>query len=114
MSRHGGLARPAPAPHWGHVLVDGGASDPTARVLPMAETQALLDTLVESLPRARLLVLVTYRPEYQHGWGSKTYLLHAGAPAWHAPRGPVLGPALCISNSYVLCFTRPALSALAH
>jgi tetratricopeptide (TPR) repeat protein len=38
-----------------------------------AETHALLDTLVESLPRARLLVLVTYRPEYQHGWGSKTY-----------------------------------------
>jgi predicted ATPase len=38
-----------------------------------AETQALLDTLVESLPRAQLLVLVTYRPEYQHGWGSKTY-----------------------------------------
>jgi tetratricopeptide (TPR) repeat protein len=38
-----------------------------------AETQALLDTLVESLPRARLLMLVTYRPEYQHGWGSKTY-----------------------------------------
>ena len=38
-----------------------------------AGTQALLDTLVESLPRARLLVLVTYRPEYQHGWGSKTY-----------------------------------------
>ena len=37
------------------------------------ETQALLDVLVESLPRARLLVLVTYRPEYQHGWGSKTY-----------------------------------------
>jgi hypothetical protein len=37
------------------------------------ETQALLDTLVESLPRAPLLVLVTYRPEYQHGWGSKTY-----------------------------------------
>ena len=36
-----------------------------------AETQALLDTLVESLPRARLLVLVTYRPEYQHGWSSK-------------------------------------------
>jgi predicted ATPase len=36
-----------------------------------AETQALLDTLVESLPTARLLLLVTYRPEYQHGWGSK-------------------------------------------
>src|SRR5262245_4863474 len=38
-----------------------------------AETQALLDTLVESLPTARLLLLVNYRPEYQHGWGNKTY-----------------------------------------
>jgi class 3 adenylate cyclase/tetratricopeptide (TPR) repeat protein len=37
------------------------------------ETQALLDSLVESLPSARLLLLVNYRPEYQHGWGSKTY-----------------------------------------
>jgi tetratricopeptide (TPR) repeat protein len=38
-----------------------------------AETQAFLDSLVESLPTARLLLLVNYRPEYQHGWGSKTY-----------------------------------------
>jgi class 3 adenylate cyclase/tetratricopeptide (TPR) repeat protein len=37
------------------------------------ETQALLDSVVESLPTARLLLLVNYRPEYQHGWGSKTY-----------------------------------------
>lgn len=37
------------------------------------ETQALLDSLVESLPTARVLLLVNYRPEYQHGWGSKTY-----------------------------------------
>jgi predicted ATPase len=37
------------------------------------ETQALLDSLVESLPSARLLLLVNYRPEYPHGWGSKTY-----------------------------------------
>src|SRR6266540_394014 len=37
------------------------------------ETQALLDSLVESLPTARLLLLVNYRLEYQHGWGSKTY-----------------------------------------
>ncbi|MGH8072048.1 MAG: ATP-binding protein, partial [Candidatus Entotheonellia bacterium] len=37
------------------------------------ETQAVLDLLVESLPTARLLLLVNYRPEYQHGWGSKTY-----------------------------------------
>ena len=38
-----------------------------------SETQALLDRLVESLPTARLLLLVNYRPEYQHSWGSKTY-----------------------------------------
>jgi len=39
------------------------------------ETQALLDSLVESLPTARLLLLVNYRPEYQHGWGSKTFYM---------------------------------------
>ncbi len=38
-----------------------------------AETQAVLDRLVESLPTARLLLLVNYRPEYRHGWGGKTY-----------------------------------------
>jgi hypothetical protein len=38
-----------------------------------AETQAFLDTLVESLPTARVLLLVNYRPEYTHGWGGKTY-----------------------------------------
>jgi class 3 adenylate cyclase/tetratricopeptide (TPR) repeat protein len=36
------------------------------------ETQALLDSLVDSLSSARLLLLVNYRPDYQHGWGSKT------------------------------------------
>ncbi len=36
------------------------------------ETQALLDSLVESLGSARLLLLITYRPEYEHRWGSKT------------------------------------------
>src|SRR4029453_17357737 len=35
------------------------------------ETQAVLDMLVESLPTARVLLLVNYRPEYQHGWSSK-------------------------------------------
>ncbi len=38
-----------------------------------SETQALLDGLVESLPAVRLLLLVNYRPEYQHQWGSRTY-----------------------------------------
>jgi tetratricopeptide (TPR) repeat protein len=33
----------------------------------------LLDSLVDSLPAARLLLLVNYRPEYSHPWGNKTY-----------------------------------------
>ena len=37
-----------------------------------SETQALLDSLVDSLGSARLLLLVNYRPEYQHPWSSKT------------------------------------------
>ena len=38
-----------------------------------SETQAVLDTLVESLPSHRVLLFVSYRPEYQHTWGGKTY-----------------------------------------
>src|SRR6516164_4396655 len=38
-----------------------------------SETQSVLDELVESLPAARLLLLVNYRPEYQHAWATRTY-----------------------------------------
>ena len=38
-----------------------------------AETQAVLNGVIDSLPTARLLLLVTYRLEYQHRWGNKTY-----------------------------------------
>ena len=38
-----------------------------------AETQAFLQVLSESIPTARVLLLVNYRPEYQHTWGGKTY-----------------------------------------
>src|SRR5262249_53696349 len=37
------------------------------------ETQAVLDGLVEGLPAARCVLLVNYRPEYQHSWGTRTY-----------------------------------------
>src|SRR5262249_20962938 len=36
-----------------------------------SETQTFLDGLVVSLPTARLLLLVTYRPEYEHGWAGR-------------------------------------------
>jgi class 3 adenylate cyclase/tetratricopeptide (TPR) repeat protein len=35
-------------------------------------TQALLDSLIESLPSHPVLLLVNYRPEYRHAWGSKS------------------------------------------
>jgi class 3 adenylate cyclase/tetratricopeptide (TPR) repeat protein len=38
-----------------------------------SETQTFLDALVESLPAAQLLLLVNYRPEYEHAWGGRTY-----------------------------------------
>jgi len=38
-----------------------------------SETQAVLDSLVESLPSHRVLLLVSYRPEYQHTWAPKSY-----------------------------------------
>ncbi|MGH7391030.1 MAG: AAA family ATPase [Candidatus Rokuibacteriota bacterium] len=41
-----------------------------------AETQALLDGLVDSLPATRILLLVNHRPEYRHPWGGKSYYRH--------------------------------------
>src|SRR5262245_55912696 len=38
-----------------------------------SETQAFLDSFVESLPTARIVLLVDYRPEYSHSWGDKSY-----------------------------------------
>jgi predicted ATPase len=38
-----------------------------------AESEALLNLLADSIGTSRLLLLVNYRPEYNHQWGSKTY-----------------------------------------
>src|SRR5713101_1884980 len=38
-----------------------------------SETQALLDSLVERLPTAPVLLLVNYRPEYGDSWSGKSY-----------------------------------------
>jgi tetratricopeptide (TPR) repeat protein len=38
-----------------------------------AETQAVLDNLVESLAGARMLLLVNYRPEYRDAWAGKSF-----------------------------------------
>lgn len=38
-----------------------------------SETQALLDSLVESLSTYNILFVASYRPEYQHSWSNKSY-----------------------------------------
>ncbi len=38
-----------------------------------SETKALLEAVADSLPVARVLMLVTFRPEYEHGWGQRTF-----------------------------------------
>src|SRR2546428_3582617 len=38
-----------------------------------AETQALLDALVDGMAAAPLALLLNYRPEYRHHWGGKSY-----------------------------------------
>jgi class 3 adenylate cyclase/tetratricopeptide (TPR) repeat protein len=37
------------------------------------ESEALLNLLADSIGTSRILLLVNYRPEYSHKWGSKTY-----------------------------------------
>jgi class 3 adenylate cyclase/tetratricopeptide (TPR) repeat protein len=37
------------------------------------ETQALLDNLVDGLASSRVLLVVDYRPQYEHRWSSRSY-----------------------------------------
>jgi DNA-binding NtrC family response regulator/tetratricopeptide (TPR) repeat protein len=37
-----------------------------------SETQAILDLLAESIAASRVMLLVNHRPEYRHGWGSRS------------------------------------------
>ena len=46
-----------------------------------AETQEVLDSLVNGMVASRVLLLVTYRPEYRHAWGSKTIYSQVGLDA---------------------------------
>ena len=38
-----------------------------------AETEALLGSLIDSLPGHRIMLLLSYRPDYRHGWSGLTY-----------------------------------------
>jgi len=68
------------------------------------ETQALLDALVDRLRGSRLLILVAYRPEYQHAWGSR--------PGYAQIRIDPFPPALARTLLDTLLGTEPALDPL--
>jgi class 3 adenylate cyclase len=44
-----------------------------------SETQALLNLLVDAIASARILLLVNYRPEYRHEWGSAPIIRSSGS-----------------------------------
>jgi class 3 adenylate cyclase len=58
------------------------------------ETQAILDSLLDSLPAAPILLLVNYRLEYRHGWGAGRATASSGSiPS--AGRAPTSCSARC-------------------
>ena len=40
------------------------------------DTRELLDEIADSLPMAHILMLVTYRPEYEHSWTGRSFYTH--------------------------------------
>ena len=58
------------------------------------ETQTLLDSLVDSLPSARILLLVNYRTEYRHTWSGKSYYTEIRLEPLPPPRAEELLHAL--------------------
>jgi len=69
-----------------------------------AESQALLDRLVECVSTASVLLLVNYRPEYQHDW--------LGKPHWRELRIDPLPPASAETLLQNLVGDRAELDAL--
>jgi class 3 adenylate cyclase/tetratricopeptide (TPR) repeat protein len=62
------------------------------------ETTGLLDSLIDSLPAARLLLVVTYRPEFAHGWTNKGHYTQLRLDPLPPPSADVLLEALVGSD----------------
>jgi adenylate cyclase len=59
-----------------------------------AETQAFLDRLIMSVPSASLMILITYRPEFTHGWGNRECYIQVRLDALSAKTAETLLDAL--------------------
>jgi class 3 adenylate cyclase/tetratricopeptide (TPR) repeat protein len=71
-----------------------------------SETQALLETLVDAIRAARVLVLVNYRPEYTPGWTSKAHYRQVRIDPLQAPSAAELLESLLGCDPTVQPLTR--------
>jgi DNA-binding SARP family transcriptional activator len=76
------------------------------------ESQALLDGLVETLSAAPLLMVVTYRPEYEHGWANKSQYTQLRLETLPAPEANAMLDAL-LGDDESLDSLKPMLTARA-
>src|SRR5438552_3770182 len=75
-----------------------------------SETQAFLDALVDGLPGVSILLAVNYRPEYRHGWGSKTYYRQLRIDALPAESAEELLASLLGADASVLPLKPPLIA----
>jgi class 3 adenylate cyclase/tetratricopeptide (TPR) repeat protein len=83
-----------------HVLLKEAERQPLVLVLENlqwvdGETQAFLDRLLDRIPTTRLLLLVDFRPEYEHDWAGRPGFTHLAIdPLSAAATGELLGELL--------------------
>jgi class 3 adenylate cyclase/tetratricopeptide (TPR) repeat protein len=76
-----------------------------------AETQTFLEMLLESIPAARVLLLVNYRPEYENRWAGKSYFLQLRIDPLAAASADELLDALLGSDAELLPIKKRLLEA---
>jgi predicted ATPase len=64
-------------------------------------TEEFLDYMIGWLPRTRILLLLLYRPEYTHQWGSKSYYNMIGVGQLSANRSEELVAAILAGGDVV-------------
>ena len=76
-----------------------------------AETQTFLEALLESIPSARILLLVNYRPEYENRWRGKSCFSQLRIEPLAAPRADELLDALLGSEPGLLPIKKRLIEA---
>src|SRR5262249_59950461 len=72
------------------------------------EPVGLLESLIDSLPAARLLLVLAYRPEFAHGWTNRSHYSQLRLDPLPPPSADVLLEAL-VGDDPALAPVRPLL-----